>query len=227
MGFGLDVGDDLARTRASDALRKQIFDKTGSYLRDRIHGVDVFQENVPSRIIIVEGKGVVTMSPQVFLTELKASFEASANPMATEVEHGVRLCCEAYLGGDGLARMILAIAAVEALVSEGKWTVAQNNLLSLLLTTARSFPNASSEEIREIVERIETLHRISIRQGCRRLLIRLKLSELWPRWDRLYEVRSGVLHGDLPSKEARAVVDEATRLSQQIVLAAVRAEQSA
>lgn len=222
--LGVDVGNNRARSSISNAIRRTILEKFGTDLRDRIHGVDAYREDIPATIFLTEARATVSFLPQTFVHELDASYTAWSQPVTPDLEHALRLRAEANLTGDGLARMILAIASVEALTPDEFWTPKQQELLRSLADTARTFAGFNPTEIEEVVERITGQRRLSVNQGFRRLFDRIGLQEIWPRWNDLYGVRSRVLHGDAPPDLARSVQDEAMKLSKQIVLTAAARE---
>jgi hypothetical protein len=222
--LGIDVGRNRNRTGVSAKIRENFFKRTGRILRNRVHGIDVFKEEPPVHTIVVEAEGRVTIDPQVFLLELEASFGAWCNPVSVDLERALRLRAEANFAGHNLVRMLLAIASVEALTPDELWTDKQKEMLQCFTTKACSFPGASPDEIEEIVERFTQMSKLSISQGFRRLFDRLGIQHLWPPWRDVYNFRSRILHGDVPPEGALAAVDEALRLSRQIVLRAAADE---
>lgn len=221
--LGVDVGKNRVRSGVSEGIRQKVLNDTGFVLRDRVHGVDVYREDIPVRIFLVEAHGTVTQNPQDFLAEVSASYTEWSQPMAG-VEQALRLRAEASLARENLARMILAIASVEALTPDEFWTDRQAALLRHLAASASSFPEISQDEIDEVVERITGQRKISVSQGFRRLFHRIGLQALWPRWRELYAVRSRVLHGDAPPDLVLNSLDEVLRLSKEIVLTAAAHE---
>lgn len=218
--LGIDVGDNVVRTSASALMREQFYKAHGRVLRNRVHGIDVYPETPPSNTIVVEGRGTVLTTPEIFLRELDASFEGWSHPVAVELEHSLRLRAEANIASDNLVRMILAIASVEALTPDETWTDKQTEMLQWFATNAANFLDATPQDIEEVVERITGQRKLSVNQGFRRLFLRLGVQHLWTEWSKVYNIRSKILHGDARPDEARVAVDNAMRLSKEIVLTA-------
>lgn len=222
--LGIDVGRNHNRTTVSKKMREAFFKKHGRILRNRVHGIDVYKEDIPVNIIVIEGRGTVTIPPQIFLRELEASFTAWSKTVSVDLENALRLRAEANHAGDNLVRMILAIASVEALALDEFWTDKQKEMLQWFATYARSFPGATESEIEEIVERVTGQRKLSVNQGFRRLFDRLGVQHLWPRWSKVYNLRSRILHGDIHPREVLAEIDQTMRLSREIVLTAAARE---
>lgn len=222
--LGVNIGDNEVRTWVSDEVRRAHFAKTGTQLRNRVHGVDVFKEGVEYRFPVFEGRASVSIEPRLFLDELGAAYPALSKPFSPKLQHALRLRCEARLGGDGLGLTILAIASVEALTPQETWTAKQKEILDAMSTCAASSKDAAVSDIEEVLEAISKLRKLSVNQGIRRLLHRLNLQYLWPRWNALYQNRSKVLHGDVSPNVARSSLTEALALSKEIVLAAAARE---
>lgn len=223
-GLGVDIGDNQPGARLASDLRAHLLKKFGCDTRPHVHGVDVYREDIPAGPLIVEGRGSVLFEPGKFISELSASYESWSQPVSPELEHALRLRCEASLAGDSLAQMILAIASVEALTPEERWSPNQEILLRSLAAEARQYPGIPPIEITEVVERIIGQRKLGVNQGFRRLFDRIGLQHLWPRWNKVYSVRSRVLHGDAPIAQARDALDEARSLSREIVLKAAAME---
>ena len=92
--------------------------------------------------------------------------ELADQPSIAEAEHAiapVRLLNLALITFQPLARIVLAISAVESRVDE-KWSDEQRALIKKLAT------EIPDPEVKEAVER---LRRIGVRQGVKRLLCRI------------------------------------------------------
>lgn len=222
--LGIDVGRNRIRTSISEEMRQAHFEKTGRIVRNRVHGVDVFRENPPTHVIVMEGFGTVRINPQIFLKELDASFTAWPEPISADLEKALHLRGRANQASDNLVRMLLAVAAVEALTPDESWTDKQKELLQSFADSARNFSGITEREIEEVVVHLTSRWKLTISEGFRRLLVRLGLQDLWPRWRAIYHARSRILHGDAPPEEVLATIDETMRLSRTIVLKAAALE---
>ena len=81
---------------------------------------------------------------------------------------------------------MLAVSAVESVAGDENWSAEQRDLIDKLAA------EIADPEVKEAVER---MHRISIRQGIRRVLRCNRLDHLWEEWDDLYKRRSRLFHG--------------------------------
>lgn len=122
----------------------------------------------------------------------------------------VRLLNLAFINPEWLARVVLALAAVEAMAKDQKWSDEQRTLLD---TIAADTPDL---EVREAIER---LHKIGVRQGIRRVLRDHKLEHLQEEFNRRYDLRSALFHGGKQlSEEERVELQDVVQLCVRIVL---------
>ncbi len=130
----------------------------------------------------------------------------------------------ALISTDPVARVALSFSAVEAMGQDEKWSKRQKEHLKKIAEDVESnFPD--EDEMLEIATAMQRgLHRISLRQGVMRVLARLDLGDLRDEWDRLYGLRSGLIHGtkSLTRLELNAFQDQVVRFCIKIVLSKLR-----
>jgi hypothetical protein len=218
--FGVDIGASQAHPHPKVKSREAILKETGILIRDHAFGIDVYDETTPTTILSVSGLASVRRPPQNFLKALDESFRVWPQSPGKEVELALRLRAEANMATDGLARLVLAITSVETLTPEEFWSDQQTEVLNILEETARNCHHAPVDEIEEIIERITKQRKLTVSESFRRLLRQIGLFHLWPRWRKVYSVRSKILHGHVPPDHASAALSDAMALSKEIVLAA-------
>ena len=128
----------------------------------------------------------------------------------------VRLLNLALITFQPLARLVLAISAVESRVEDRKWSGEQRDLIDKLAT---EIPDP------EVKEAVEHLHRISIRQGIKRVLKDNSIDHLWKEWDALYKRRSRLFHGDgnrWGDGEIVKLSSDAIQLCRKIIFATIK-----
>ena len=126
----------------------------------------------------------------------------------------VRLLNLAFINPEWLARVVLALAAVEAMAQDEKWSDEQRACLRTIAA------EISDPEVKEAVER---LHKIGVRQGIKRVLQAHKLEHLQKEWDRRYNLRSALFHGGKQlSEEERVELQDTVQLCARIVLGVLK-----
>ena len=160
--------------------------------------------------------GAVTTAsdPEIFLEAMR---ELADQPsIAEHAIAPVRLLNLALITFQPLARIVLAISAVESRVKDGKWRPEQRALINKLAT------EIADPEVKEAVKR---MHRISIRQGIKRVLEDNSIDHLLKEWDHLYDRRSRLFHGaGQPWKdgEIAKLTSDAIRLCRKIIFATIK-----
>jgi hypothetical protein len=223
-GLGIDVGMNQTRSSVSKSIRDRIYQEHGRVLRDRIHGVDVFAAEEPVHTLVVRAFGTVRIQPRTFLDELEASYLAWPDTVSERLTNALRIHSQANQMADNLSRMLLGIAAVEVLASDEDWSEKQRELLRSFEVNALNYPDASETEVEEVISQLRNLRKLSVGEGFRRLLRRLRCEAIWPEWRKVYHARSRILHGDMPREEVVATIGETMKLSRMIILTAAALE---
>jgi hypothetical protein len=128
---------------------------------------------------------------------------------------------------ESVARLVLAISAVESLGQTIKWTTDQKLLLRELSERALRSELATPDQRQEVANAIlKSAQRLSLRQGVLRLLQSLGLNDLREEWDSVYGERSNLVHGLAPQPGVRydGLADRAVNLCGRILLKVVAVE---
>jgi hypothetical protein len=222
---GVDAGRDIATSRLGHEYRKKIEQDTGLYVRDNVHGVDVFIDNPNVRIANFSATGIVRTNADPFLVDLDGLLEIAltTSPRTKDV---ILLLNAALIQPHPVAQIVFAFSAVEMLGQEQAWTDDQECLLSNLTDIVNASTIATPDERREVADAIRRSHRLSLRQGVLRLLDSLGLADLKPVWDSIYGERSTLVHGLAPQPGAdyTDLANRAVSLCGRILLKSVASE---
>ena len=136
-----------------------------------------------------------------------------AEPLAT----AFRLLNLAMIANDRPAKIVLAISAVEGLAGNQQWSERQKQWIA---DTAGAINDTGDSEMSELVEALQRMYRISLRQGVFRLLESAGLEHLKKEWDRVYSLRSGLFHGsrEFDRRELNKLAQDIVKISVTIVL---------
>jgi hypothetical protein len=223
--IGVDAGRDIATAGLGNEFRKKMERDTGHYLRDNVHGVDVFIDYPNVRIFNFSATGIVRANADPFLVDLDGLLEIALNtsPRTKDV---ILLLNAALMQPHPVAQIVFAFSAVEMLGQEQAWTDDQKRLLSQLTDMADASTIATPEERREVADAIQRSHRLSLRQGVLRLLDSLDLADLKPVWDSIYGERSTLVHGlaPRPGADYTDLANRAVSLCGRILLKAVASD---
>ncbi len=120
-------------------------------------------------------------------TDNSASFDANEYP--DSLINSLSLLNLAMIASDRRAKIVLAIAAVEGLIRDTRWSDGQKRWFTETIANLRA---EDDDELSEIAEALDSQHRhrISLRQGVFRLLSENGLGDYRSRWDDLYNRRS-------------------------------------
>ena len=217
--MGIDVGENRTTLQFSKVVLDAMEKAGGLPVRTPVRGIDIY---IPGTVAFVDGeaKGSTSMSPTVLLGAMEQAFDVPVLRYSDRIGLSLKIRTEANLLTETTAQFLVAIAAVEALASEGKWTDGQRSGLATIVDLASSL-EIPDDERDELVKRLETLQRVGVVASMRRLISDLGLDEIWPRWQAVYNLRSKVLHGEIHPREIATGSDEGMRLSRLIILTAV------
>ena len=146
----------------------------------------------------------------------------------------IRILNLAEANKDPIAKVVLAVSAIEGLATDPPWTDEQRELID---STAAGLQqtHGDGEGVTQVREAIRQIRKESIRQRIRKLLQANNLSSVWHDWDGLYTRRSGLFHGrgeaerehrgrHLEESTLHALGQEAIKLSAKIVLSIAKRE---
>jgi hypothetical protein len=217
--YGVDVGDNRATTSASTWLKEQFSANSGGVLRDNIHGVDVYADDDNVRFLQINAEATVHADPDPIINGIAAIADTLPSGEIARLDE-LLLLNAALLNPEPLAKLVLAVSAVEMMAANERWTDGQRQLLARLAEVAASAQELPIDEAAEVADAIRRTFRISVRQGGRRALDRLGVHEFWDEWDKLYGDRSALFHGARRTTNAEhlAIAERALTLCARIVL---------
>ena len=190
-----------------------------------IHGILVLPDDGKSQFMYASASLSVTSDPGQLIEALEqladnsASFDAAQYP--DSLINSFRLLNLAMIADDRRAKIVLAIAAVEGLIRDEKWSDRQ---LLWFTDTVASLQGEDDDELNEIADALQRMHRISLRQGVFRLLKENGLEDYRSCWDDVYGKRSGLFHGTLvlDRHETNRLATDTIKLCVTIVLTILR-----
>ena len=188
-----------------------------------VHGILVLPDDGKSWFVYGSASLSVTSDPGQLIEALEqladnsASFDVAQYP--APLINSLRLLNLAMIADDSRAKIVLAIAAVEGLMRDDKWSAKQRQRFTDMIASLHA---ENDDELGEIADALasQRMHRISLRQGVFRLLKENGLKDYRARWDDLYERRSGFFHGTLvlDSQETHRFGNETVKLCVTILL---------
>ena len=225
--IGMDVGRDKPTTQMNEEWARSI----GLIQQDErtvpnIHGLAILPDDDKTRVPLVSFEATVRADPNQFLGALAEVGQNDLPDNFSTVEGGVRALNFAIASQEALARMAIAISAVEALGQSETWTSVQKTLLDELATRAEIATNVSETERQEVADALRRVQRFGLRQGVMRILKSLGLLHLRKEWDDIYGFRSSIFHGTMKVRDdeiAQLALDTET-LCGRIILAFARSK---
>lgn len=224
--LGIDAGRDLATSGLARSVKDQIAKETGTFARDNIHGLDVFEDNPNVRIFNLSAPGTIHALPDPFLP-MVAEVHGVAASASDRVRDVILLLNYALMRPEPVTQIVFAFSAVEMLGQSESWTVDQKRLLSEAADAAEKSSTGNADERQEVADAIrKSLHRLTLRQGVLRLLDALELAHLKKDWDAIYAERSTLVHGlaPRPGADYGDLAFRAVSLCGQILLKAIAAD---
>ena len=225
--LGIDTGRDRTLSQFSELALRRMGLAKDLRVPPEVHGVLVLPDDDKSVFMCGRVSGSVRSDPAQLLEAIEtlsdypASFDAAQYPEA--LINSLRLLNLSMIASDRRAKIVLAIAAVEGLIRDEKWSDRQ---LRWFTDTVASLQGENDHELREIAGALasQRMHRISLRQGVFRLLNENGLQDYRPRWDDLYGKRSALFHGTLvlDRHETSRLANDTMKLCVTIVLTILR-----
>lgn len=224
---GVDVGQgEVTSWINEEYLRKQGVLGPEQRIRPNIHGLAVYPDDGNSLFFLLEAEGDVTSDPAAFIDTIAEMMQNDAH-LSDICANSIRILNQALISNDHLAKATLAFSAVEVLGQNENWSSSQRSQLEQLARNVEANASEGDKEALEIATALRRgLHRLGLRQGVMRIIDQLGQKELRKDWDRLYGIRSGIIHGTghLPENELAQFASDALLLCGKIVLAMSRKE---
>ena len=238
---GVDAGDPGQNRTVSWVNPDALGIGEGKYrdwrLRPDVHGIVVLPDDEKTLFTRLGPATVQVLSPaDYFVGALEEAFPDS-DALASDspsLRRAIRVLNLAEMSEDRIAKMVLAVSAIEGLAAGQPWTDAQRRLLDEACNWLEQ-AHGGAEGAQPVIDAIRRVYNGSIRQRVRNFLAENDLSMLWEQWDGLYERRSRLFHGrsgptgehlgdDLDRAELNALGRDAVSLCARIVLSVAKRE---
>lgn len=192
--WGIDVGPENASAGATDYLRGLAAEGEGIYLAGDAHGVDVHPNGV-TRTTFAEGNATGLRKPDRLLQGLE-QLAGAADRIDERGRNASLLINAAALSAEGIAKVVLYIAAIELLSSGEKWNDNQIKWLDDTKAALGEHGELTEAEALELSEAFQFLRHLGASAKARRLIKAVGRDDLIPRWNKLYNARSKLFHGE-------------------------------
>lgn len=201
-----------------EALRSEL----GVELATAPPGIFVYDNTTPHIFPKISITATVTQSCSTFI-DFAQQIEGAGKKLSNEHIHALRLLSASRMATDPIAKLVLSVAAVEYLGQDLEWSKEQKSSLKNIISQAASDIELPPLEKSEIIDAISKIHRLSLRQGVKRLMNKLGLNELFAEWDELYAPRSEAVHGTrrLDDAELAALAERSADLARTVLYTAV------
>jgi len=202
VGASLKIGIDVGKDQAKEVAGKSFVDSARQIrqnLIDDIHGLCVYEENLPRLIHYGSSNWIVGISKDKFVQELTNTY--IENPKLSEKQAlAFELYNSSHFESSLSARFITLVTAVEALVARSKRPEDIVRHLDVLIdSTSNSALCASQKEI--ITDDLGNLKRESISKAFRSLAKKRLGIEAEASFQKAYKIRGYMLHtGIVPRK---------------------------
>ncbi len=220
-GVGADIGfDDFAgglTTYGIKALAKAL-NVDENLFRLSVHGIDIFED----REVYTSTWGALSVQTSVGPEAFKCAFEEKFLRDLSSVPYrcflALRFRAEADISKDRLAKFLLSLASMEALLIKHKWSPIQKRAISNAIETIRDDGRLTPTERDELMQTFEKTHQRNILQSLRALLTRLDKKDMIVDIERIYNARSRILHGNRENKIDINIIETTRKLSKDILI---------
>ena len=222
-GLGADTGlDKVLSWFSEDWSRSNGLLASHQRYGPHVHGLSILPDDDNTVILYSEAQVTKTSNPDLFLDAMRELAEQPSITGST-LTLSVRLLNLARINPEPLARIVLTFSSVETVAQKESWSDKQRALIKKLAVEIIDHADGDPERL-EVAEALQRMHRIGVRQGVKRVLCRNDLSHLQKEWDRLYGLRSSLLHGSkqLTEQEVNSLANDAMKLCSRIILGIVK-----
>ena len=169
LGIGIDAGKDLASSRMSTGMKNSMFEKTGVKIIEDVHGLSVYSEEHPTRVLSFSSSGIVQpWTASQFINTIKSL--SSSKLELTEKE---LLCLELYgashFESSVRATFLTLVLAIESLLEPEKRGKEATKHVDLLIKLTNEYCRLSSAEKSSIKGSLQWLYQDSISQSLKKL----------------------------------------------------------
>jgi hypothetical protein len=195
--MGFDLGRDTATSGLGKLVKDHVLATAGVRVLDNVHGLVVYEEDLPVSIPVFSGQGRVLRSPTAILDEWTRQYELDPQLTAREV-----LAFELYSAAQRepfpRARFLTLVSVVEVLAAPRERAAEVVALVESFGKQTASAPQLKDADRRALIDSLSFLKKQSIRSACRGYVEGALGADEWRDFDRLYGIRSALAHdGDV------------------------------
>jgi hypothetical protein len=221
--IGINVGHDKATTSTSQTI-KDMYRNTGAQLRDSIHGLDVYPEDLPVRSISISATATTTQVIHDFPDRIAVEYQNLVSLTPKQ-----RLALELYnlsrFGAVIQTRFLNLITVVEILSER----LPQSNSITPHIEhfIAEVGNSALSNQEKELLKNgLNNLKKVSISAACRQFVASHSDASAADEFDVFYDARSKMLHqGKTPDDEI-LYSNRLDEIVQVVLLKSIRGQRS-
>ena len=156
-----------------------------------VHGILTMPDDEDTLFPRMSAAVTVTSDPDGFLRAIEQSKPSGDCP---RIRRAIRVLNLSLINEEPIAKIVLAISAIEALALDEAWTGRQQDLIEWVMEQIRS-AYGEEEGSEAVVQALRYMHKGTIRQKVKRLLLKHGLNHLLREWDAVYSRRSQLFHG--------------------------------
>jgi hypothetical protein len=210
-GVGIDVGKDKPTSSFSKTVKDEALKSSGVAMYDDVHGLSVYPEDPPPGIMAVNAKGSVGFSSEKFIASFEKAFSSDFS-IPDELELAADLYCASCMERSSLAKLILALSAIEYIAEQPERPEGEIRLLNMAYDMVKN-SDASRESKESVMAAFDNIRRISKGRAGRNLIKKL-LPDDFDEFCALSDYRGRVAH---PSKaEDRAELPDMAFRAQRL-----------
>jgi hypothetical protein len=191
-GLGIDVGRDQATSSVAQSIKDEVREKQGQQLRDIIHGLDVFPEDLPVTHFQIAGTGSVSFSLEGFAEKVAVEI-ATVKPLPAKKSLALELYNLCLFESATKTRFLNLVTIVEVLAKRERKATPIRETIHELMESVRS-SELSPDEKELLISGLGNLKRESIGAACRRTVAELVGEEEAEYFSECYKARSELLH---------------------------------
>ncbi len=218
-GLPVDVGGDNRPTsQFSDEIKEVVLRDTGVWLRDDVHGLDVYPATVTSQMITTEAKLTTKFVIEPYVEAMNQSAK-QIDKLSKTSSLSCELLNAATMSNHPVAAATLSLAAVELLAVNEKRSPKQREWIKKIRDGLEADTSIIEADKVILQKAVAGMFNTGISDRVKKMLMRLGLSDSADDWDRIYKLRSALFHGvrRLTQSEIINLGSEAPTLSRQIV----------
>ncbi|CAN5883005.1 hypothetical protein BH24DEI2_BH24DEI2_20780 [soil metagenome] len=210
-GMGVDCGRDKVTSSTSTDIKTRLRDQFGIQLRDTVHGLDVYAEDLPIHYLQISGTLTVVFSAKDFSNELVREFN-NLVALSPKLSFALELYNLTHFEPATKARFLSLVTVVEVLSTKTRRPKPIRDQINAHVQLIRDsgLPTTDKELI---ISGLGNLKRESIGAACRALVAKYLDADAAEFFSECYAARSELLHeGDTK----REIVSSLSRLDEVV-----------